>query len=146
MKENVLTPETRVSPSKPWGSLGILAICVGVIAAGLAVEVSSDQAHWHGAEGPRCLVRGIFGDEACPGCGLTRATALVLQGRWREAWEIHGGGFVIALLCCAGIPLHLDILRRGEVRSVHRHLGRIGRWALLVGVVAPWLWRTVISG
>lgn len=146
MPETELTPEPEEIRPRPWGSLGILAICIGVIAAGLAVEVSAEAAHWHGAEGPKCLVRGILGDEACPGCGLTRATALVLQGRWGDAWRIHAGGFVVALLCCAGIPLHLDILRRGEVRSVHRRLGRAGRWALLLGVVAPWLWRAVIGG
>lgn len=126
------------------GAVAMLAICSGTIAVGARVQVSVERAHWHSVEGPKCLIRGILGDGACPGCGLTRATALVLQGRTREAWEIHGGGFVVAFLCAAGIPFQADILRRGgRVTRAHILAGRAARIALLLGVVIPWLWHLV---
>lgn len=125
------------------GPMVVLAIALGTIAVGSTVEVTAERAHWHGVDGPQCLLRGVLGDAACPGCGLTRATALVLQGRLGEGWQIHGGGFVVVLLCAAAIPFHLDILRRGRRTSGHRRWAQLGRLALLVGVVGPWLWHAV---
>ena len=125
------------------GPLVMLAIGAGTLAVGSRVEVSTERAHWHGVEGPKCLVRGVLGDRACPGCGLTRATALVLQGRFREAWEIHEGGFVVVLLCGASIPFQVDIIRRRGRAPGHRRWGRIGRLSLLAGVLGPWLWHAL---
>ena len=126
-----------------------LAIFVGVSAAGLAVEVTPERAAIHGVEGPPCLVRGMFGDRACPGCGLTRSTAFVLQGGWRAAWRLHPGGFVIATICGIGIFVQLAALRR-SFRQNGRVLPPEGtpwrsvvRFAILLGVVLPWVWRAL---
>lgn len=137
---------SRSSARRGSRSLGMLTICVAVIAVASVVEVSPERAHIRGVEGPPCLVRGILGDDACPGCGLTRSTAFVLQGGWRSAWAIHPGGFVIALLCVLGVPLHFQEWRRSQSAGGKRRPERIRwalltRWAILGGVVAPWLWR-----
>lgn len=34
---------------------------------------------------PMVLLTGL----PCPGCGLTRAALLFLQGHWKEAWQMH---------------------------------------------------------
>ena len=135
-------------------SLAMLAICLGVLTAASVIEVSPERVHVHGIEGPPCLVRGVFGDAACPGCGLTRSTAFVLQGAWGSAWAIHPGGFVIALLCGVGIPLNFVEWRRSRQQrrsGVFRgailqfRWALLARWAILVGVIGPWLWRLVLA-
>ena len=119
----------------------MLAICLGVVTVGLLVEVSPERAHLRGVEGPFCLVRGLLGDHACPGCGLTRATALVLQGHCSAAAALHEGGFLVALLAVAGIIVQLDQLSRGEPRRGHRLAARLAGGALLAAVLLPWLAR-----
>lgn len=139
--EPPLPESARSERGRPrrWDALALLAICVAVVAVGLAVQVDAERAHLHGVEGPKCWLRGALGDDACPGCGLTRSTALVLQGQWGSALDLHVGGFVVALLAVAGIPWQLDRWLGGE-RPVHRRLSRVAGVLLLAGVVLPWLW------
>ena len=124
--------------------LGWLTIFLGVLIVGSTVKVSSEEAHFHGVEGPQCLIRGVLGEEACPGCGLTRGTAFVLQGSWGSAWRIHPGGFVIALLCVGGVLWHGASLARWVPDSSREfHWSPWIRAAILLGVLLPWLWRTL---
>lgn len=39
----------------------------------------------------------IFCGLPCPGCGVTRATACLLAGRWQQAWQLNPMVFPIAL-------------------------------------------------
>lgn len=39
----------------------------------------------------------IFSGIPCPGCGVSRATAYFLTGRWRQAWQMNPMVFPIAL-------------------------------------------------
>ena len=39
----------------------------------------------------------IFCGIPCPGCGVTRATACFLTGRWQQAWQLNPMIFPIAL-------------------------------------------------
>ncbi len=51
----------------------------------------------------------------CPGCGMTRAAALFLQGRWLRAWQMHP--FFYALLLLAIVAA---VFRYGMGRAAPR--------------------------
>ena len=137
-------PDRGGTPRNRRHHLVWLTIFLGVVVVGLLVEVSAERAHFHGVEGSQCLIRGVLGDEACPGCGLTRGTAFVLQGAWGSAWRIHPGGFVIALLCVGGVLWHgAALARRVPDSSRGIHWSPWVRGAILLGVILPWLWRLV---
>jgi len=61
----------------PFLLLSCLALAYGIIV---------DPATGH--HGIPCLWKTVFG-VTCPGCGLTRAWAFLLRGRWREAGEMN---------------------------------------------------------
>jgi hypothetical protein len=108
--------------------------------------VDAERATLLGHAGPTCPVGATLGPVACPGCGLTRSTALILQGDWSTAFAVHPGGWIIVLLCSAGALIHGDILRRGSASRRHRRLLRAGRWVLLLGLAGSWLWRMCVTG
>lgn len=43
---------------------------------------------------PMVLATGL----PCPGCGMTRAAVLFLQGHWRAAWQMHPFFFAVLAL------------------------------------------------
>jgi len=111
---------------------------LAVLALGATATVSREAATWFGVRGPICPLGHLLGEDACPGCGLTRGTALVVQGRWHEALALNPGGFVVAGLCVAVVLLHLDVLRRGVVLDVHLRLRTAGRWCFVAGILLAW--------
>lgn len=46
---------------------------------------------------PMVLLTGL----PCPGCGMTRAAVLFLQGHWRQAWQMHPFFYVLLVLAAA---------------------------------------------
>lgn len=122
-----------------------LFLPVLVLALGALATVDQDHASWLGFEGPQCLVNLLLGPHACPGCGLTRSTAMAVQGRLAEAAALHAGGIAVALLCLGAVAVHLDVLRRGRVLDLHLRLRALGRWTLLAAVLGAWLWRVLRS-
>ena len=97
-----------------------------------------------GVQGNPCPLRLIAGDHACPGCGLTRGTALAVQGNLRASWHVHPAAWLVALLCAAGIAIHTRILIRGERTAVHARLLRQGHRIFVVGLFAAWLGRLIL--
>ena len=65
-----------------------------MIFLGLGVEVRDDRATLAGLTSPPCLVLSAT-EIPCPGCGLTRGTACVVQGRWGDAAHYHLGSFAV---------------------------------------------------
>lgn len=128
------SPARRVRTTALWSMLPSLA----VLALAATATVSREAATWFGVRGPICPLGHLLGEHACPGCGLTRGTALVVQGQWREAWTIHPGGFVVAALCVGAVLLHLDVLARGKVLDVHLRLRSAGRWCFVAGILLAW--------
>ncbi len=55
--------------------------------AALAVGLAAWDPARHGGP-PLCPYRAITG-HSCPGCGLTRAVAALVRGRWHEAVTLH---------------------------------------------------------
>ncbi|MEO0660896.1 MAG: DUF2752 domain-containing protein [Planctomycetota bacterium] len=118
-----------------------LALLVGALTALALADASPEQATLFGVEGPRCPSRWVFPHHGCPGCGLTRASALVLDGEWRTAWGVHPAGFALVGLGLGAVVLHLGALVRGEKTEWTFRLLRGGRVLFLVAVVAAWLAR-----
>ena len=111
---------------------------MAVLALAATATVSRHAATWFGVRGPICPLGHLLGEHACPGCGLTRSTALVVQGRWYEALSLHPAGFVVAGLCIGAVLLHLDVLRRGAVLDGHLRLRRASRWCFVAGILLAW--------
>jgi len=57
-----------------------------------------------GGRGWPCPIQSAFG-LACPGCGLTRSAALLIQGKWQAAASTHAfaplflGAFILSAVC-----------------------------------------------
>ena len=118
-----------------------LLLPAGVLVLAATARVSVDAATWFGVRGPVCPLGAVLGECACPGCGLTRSTAMVVQGRFGEALALNLGGFFVAALCVAAILLHADVWRRGRELGWHQSLRRGGRWLFLIGIAFAWLAR-----
>lgn len=117
--------------------LAVIPHAVVLVLAATATA-SPQAATWFGLRGPICPTGYFLGEHLCPGCGLTRGTAMAVQGKWHDALTVNPGGFVIAGLCIAAIALHLDVWRRGLVLDGHLRLRILGRWILLVGILLTW--------
>jgi hypothetical protein len=94
---------------------------------------------------PLCPMAGLFG-LPCPGCGMSRATRLVLAGRWSDAWALHPLVFVILPLLAAfvlhrlwgaarGVHVELGVARDPTTESAGQRLGRRLVNAFLLGVL-----------
>ncbi len=133
------TPPTR--PAAHRQSLYALALLCIPLMLGLFVVVDADRATLVGLEGPTCPVGASLGEAACPGCGLIRSTALVLQGQAAAATAVHPAGWLVVLLCIGGVLVHGDIVRRGRRTAAHRRLLSWGYVSFVVGLAATWVVR-----
>lgn len=83
-----------------WRRLAIVLVCLTVIGWG------AWQLRAHGPGGvpflPGCLFRRLTGLD-CPGCGMTRAAAASLNGRWVEAFALNPLGMVLLPLAMIGL-------------------------------------------
>lgn len=113
----------------------------GVLVLAATAEASHSAATWFGIRGPVCPLGFLLGECACPGCGLTRSTAMVVQGRFSDALALNPAGFVVAALCVAAILLHADVARRGRAADLHLTLRQLGRQVFIAGIAAAWLLR-----
>lgn len=141
----------RVGIGYAWGSVdGLgnthgawisLLAAGGVLALAGLLDVTRDSASLGGISGPHCLLGRTLGEGACPGCGLTRGTALAVQGEWSESFASHPAGIVVALLCAAGILVHSHILIGRRRRRSHTVLIRVGQSVFVVAIATAWLVR-----
>lgn len=109
-----------------------------LLALAATATVTREAAAWWGVRGPFCPLGWLCGDLACPGCGLTRATAMVAQGRFGEAFAMHPGGFAVVALSLGLVLVQLDVLWRGASSSAHLRWRSRGRWGLLLGILLGW--------
>lgn len=108
---------------------------------GLCLRADANAVTLFGWSGPACALGETLGPHACPGCGLTRSTALVLRGAWGEAAVLHPAGWLVVFLCAAGLAIHTQILWRGRRSASHEDLLSWGRWTFASGLVIAWLSR-----
>ena len=142
-RSDLASPDTRATRRR--SSLALLLLAAPLV-LGLCLRADAHGVTLFGISGPTCAVGESFGQHACPGCGLTRSTALLLDGAWAEATLLHPAGWLVVLLCAAGLVIHTDILRRGRRTAGHVRLLRWGRWTFAGGIVLAWLLRWAVLG
>ena len=118
-----------------------LALLLGMFAAGALIEADANGARLFGVEGPECPSRLVLPDHGCPGCGLTRATAMILDGDTAGATRLHPGAWLVVVLGAAGTLMRAALLVSPRKSDwIHRQL-RNGRLLFLGGLPAIWLAR-----
>lgn len=111
----------------------------GFIGAALVVRLLMLEGP-HGRFMPGCLFHRVTG-LACPGCGLTRATYALFQGRVSDAFRLNPLGLVVLPVALLGLALqYLDwILQPGP--GWRLNLSPRGSWILVGTVIAYWVAR-----
>ena len=139
--------ESTQRRSRRWSDRTRSRIALVVLALPLLLGSAADADERHasllGVEATPCPLRLLAGEHACPGCGLTRGTALAVQGSWQRSFGVHPGGALVALLCAAGLAVHAHILLRRERRPAHERLLRAGQRTFVVGLLAAWVVRLI---
>ena len=83
----------------------------------------------------------------CPGCGLTRASVLLLHGDWKQSIAFHAFApvFLIALLLVAVTAILPEAPRRRLVNAAETWERRTSITSLLlIGLILYWLARLLI--
>lgn len=144
-----LIPDYKVSSFKDHLLMPVLAPVMqnritGLFVVGAAgVQTGLTVLDWPGWTCPFLHVLGI----PCPGCGLSRATVMLLEGDWRAALSLHAFApvFLVAFLLIAA-SLALPKKQRGwlisRLESVERRTGITA--ILLVSLMAYWLTRLLL--
>ena len=114
----------------------IILILVGV--AALQVWLAA-----MGLPGWQCPIKSSLGIQ-CPGCGLSTAMALLIQGEWRAAFSAHAFApiFLVWFIMIAVIGILPERLHRESVRRIAM-LERITGCTsiLLISITVYWLLR-----
>jgi hypothetical protein len=66
-----------------------------IVGTAMAFVVAAALLAFGPGDGSTCLFRAGTG-VACPGCGMTRATAALLRGDWATMWRMHPLAAVVA--------------------------------------------------
>ena len=102
---------------------------------------------------PPCTMRVLTG-QPCPACGMTTSFAHFTRGQWGGSLSANAGGFLLALLCAALIPLLIRaawtgrplfprVRRRGETSARPEWWGVAGLSAVGVVTLIDWMFRLV---
>lgn len=68
----------------------------------------------------------------CPGCGLTRSFIHFFHGHWRESFQMHRFGWLLAILTALQIPYRLLAVSTPREPP----LGHVFPWAVGIGMAA----------
>lgn len=117
-----------------WQAWLRLGLGLGAIVAAISVLGWGGATRAVGAVPSLCLFHRLTGLE-CPGCGMTRAFARLLQGDWRGAWAYNPWSLPLLALMILGAVAPADAIGRA-MRS--RTATRLG-WLLLAWILAWWL-------
>jgi len=85
-------------------------------------------------EFPLCPSAGMFG-LPCPGCGLTRATLLLVEGEFARAFQLHPLVIPLAPMYFAALGLFGVELIRGPGRAAQSSPWITHRWVSIFGVI-----------
>ena len=114
-----------------------------VISGVAALQVLLTFLHFPGWPCPLLSAVGI----PCPGCGLTRATLLLIHGEWKQSLVMHA--FAPLLLLSLLLIAISAIAPKVVVERMANHTEAIERYSglttfLLVGLIVYWLARLLI--
>jgi hypothetical protein len=116
-----------------------MVVSAVVVIVALAMKVDAQQASLFGVEGPVCLLGELSDGKACPGCGLTRSTGLIMQGRLFEGFALNPVGMLVVLFSVLGLALGLLSFFSARASAILTTFSkRAGPIFVLVMVVA-WL-------
>jgi len=108
-------------------SRGIIVLLASVALAQMALTAMGITA-W------QCPVRSTLG-VICPGCGLTRAMVLLIQGHWQASFDLHafapiflGIGFFLAIGSI--LPARLQQIAAYQIANFERHTGIVALFGL----------------
>ena len=124
-------------------SAATLVVLMGILALGSVLQVSAGGASLGSIAGPECLLRNLVGERSCPGCGLTRASSLVLHGEFSRAWAVNVGGFFLVGTLGLWSMIHLWIMATGRRTTASIRWLTVSRRILLFGVILGWILRSI---
>ena len=100
----------------------------------VALALATPMAFALVSEFPLCPSAGMFG-LPCPGCGLTRATLLLLQGNVVRALALHPLVIPLAPIYLGALGMLLVELVRGPTPTLPTRPWLSGRWVSALGGV-----------
>lgn len=116
-----------------WASLAVLCLA---FAAYMLRETGG--AGWM----PGCMFHKVTGLD-CPGCGMTRATHALLNGRLADAFRFNPVGMVVFPLVMIALAIEVAGWVRGKPLPFRLNPGRWGAVGIVVVMVAWWVVRNV---
>ncbi|MEM1450866.1 MAG: DUF2752 domain-containing protein [Planctomycetota bacterium] len=119
----------------------VLFLLLGLFAVAALVEASPERATLAGIEGPPCPSTYVLGDVGCPGCGLTRATAMLLDGEFGSATNLQPAAWLVLALAAVAAMVHARIAVTGRTTAWNGRVLRSARVVLLGGLLLVWLAR-----
>lgn len=96
---------------------------------------------WPGFELPESCSAKRFLKAGCPGCGLTRSTVYLFQGRFQDAWELHRLGPLMLLTILLQVPYRLWALYGPSPYPLGKRGPRLFAWLLTCLLLGNWLWK-----
>ena len=94
-----------------------------MFAAGALIEADASRARFIGVEGPECPSRLVLPDHGCPGYGLMRAMAMILDGDTAAPTRLHPEAWLVVVLGPAGTLMRAALLAPpGKSEWIHRQL------------------------
>ncbi len=133
-------PVRHRTPTDRHASVVPFLVLVGTLVVGFMLEATPDTATLFGVAGPPCPSTWLV-DAGCPGCGLTRGTALLLDGQFSLATRLQPASWLVVVLAALGALLHGIVLVRGKQTEWIDRLLRTGRVIFVVGLLVVWLAR-----
>lgn len=121
----------------------MLVAAVAVVGLAFLLEVHSDQrvalSFLPGCPLPEtCPSRGLLHVD-CPGCGLTRSFIFLAHGAWRDSWNVHHVGWVLALATILQIPYRLAALCSRSGVPLGSSFPKLFGTLLVVLLIVNWL-------
>jgi hypothetical protein len=91
---------------------------------------------------PGCFFRRITGLE-CPGCGMTRGTTALLQGRFSDAFLFNPVGMILLPLALIGLSIEVLAWVMNRPPVFRLNPGRWGATILAAVLIVWWIGRNI---